>query len=245
MKKRIIARLDIKGQHVIKGIQFEGLRKLGDPEEFAINYYNQGASEILYLDSVASLYDRSYLISLIKKTARNVFIPITVGGGIKSLKDVYDLLRSGADKVAINTAAIKNPKLLRDICKTFGVQCLVLQLDVKNTKLGYEVFVESGREPTGIRAIDWVQEAQSLGCGEILLTSIDRDGTRKGFDMTLLKEVAPYCRAPLIVSGGIWSREHFNTIYANQGINAIALGSTLHYKNLSLTNLYKEQINYV
>jgi cyclase len=234
---RIIARLDIKNQHLIKVIQYEGLRKLGDPKDFAMKYYNAGISELLYLDAVASLYDRSYLVSLIKQTVKDIFIPITVGGGIKNVDDVNNMLRAGADKVAVNTAAVKNPSLIQGISEKFGSQCFVLQLDAKRTDIGYEVFIEAGREPTGILAKNWICEAQNLGCGEVLLTSIDRDGTRKGFDIDLLTEIAPLCKVPLIVSGGIWSKEQFNILARNHQVNAIAIASALHYGNFCFSDL--------
>ena len=237
---RIIARLDIKNEFLIKGVQFEGLRKVGDPKEFALKYYRKGISEIIYLDTVASLYDRSYMVSLIKKTATEVFVPITVGGGLKTVQDVNTMLRAGADKVAINTAGVVNPSLLKDVSRTFGSQCLVLQLDVKSTDKGFEVFVEAGREPTGINAEDWIIEAQEFGVGEVLLTSIDKDGTRKGFDTKLLDKISPLCKVPLIVSGGIWTKEHFDVLKLNKGVNAIAIASAFHYENLNISNLLQE-----
>lgn len=234
MTPRIIARLDIKNATLIKGIQLEGLRVLGKPAEFAKQYYDQGIDEILYLDSVASLYNRDYLPALIEQTAKEVFVPITVGGGIKTCEDVELILRSGADKVAINTAAVKNPSLIREVANSFGSQCMVLQVDVKKTKIGHEIYIDGGREHTNLVVEDWIKIGQNLGCGEVLLTSIDKDGTRRGFDLDLISKVKSLCKVPLIVSSGCGKLEDLDTLGNFCGIDAIAIGSAFHYSNLSV-----------
>ena len=184
---RVIARLDIKGPNLIKGIHLEGLRVLGDPHDFAEKYYKEGIDEIVYIDIVASLYGRSKLTEIVKNAAKDVFVPMTVGGGIRSIDDVRDLLRAGADKVAISTAAVENPNLIRDVSRIFGSQCMVLSLEAKKQSDSvWEVYTNSGRERTNINAIDWAKQAEELGAGEILLTSIDAEGTRKEFDLDLI-----------------------------------------------------------
>lgn len=237
MTPRIIARLDIKNATLIKGIQLEGLRVLGKPAEFAKRYYDQGIDEILYLDSVASLYGRNYMTGLIQETAKQVFVPITVGGGIRTSDDVASILRAGADKIAINTAAVKNPALIKELAARFGSQCVVIQVDIKKTTIGYEVYVDGGREKTGLLASDWVKQAQELGCGEVLLTSVDRDGTKRGFDLELITQIAPLCKVPLIVSGGLWELEHIQDLNKIPGIDAIATGSALHYNHLTIDSI--------
>ena len=181
---RIIPRLDIKGPNLIKSIQFEGLRVIGDPNSFAKKYYHEGADELLYMDSVASLYGRNSLKDLVSKAAKDVFIPITVGGGIRSIETATDILRNGADKVAVNTAAVKNPKLINELVKKFGSQSIVISIEAKHTSDNkWEVFIENGRERTGLDVVKWVKQCESLGAGEILLTSIDKEGTGKVFDI--------------------------------------------------------------
>lgn len=225
---RVISRLDIKGPNLIKGIQFEGLRVIGDPAEFALKYYDEGADELLYVDFVASLYERDSLAEIVRKTAERAFIPMTVGGGIRTVADVEKLLRSGADKVAINTAAVKTPELITNVASTFGSQCMVLQLDVKKIPDGYEVYIDGGREKTGIDAFEWLKKAQDLGCGEILLTSIDRDGTKKGFDTELLKRVYDIARVPVIACGGFGDMSHLDSFKQGTLSDAIAIGTGFH-----------------
>jgi imidazole glycerol-phosphate synthase subunit HisF len=234
---RLIARLDIKNSNLIKGVQFEGLRVLGDPNTFAQRYYNQGIDELLYIDSVASLYGRNHLASLIKNATKNIFVPITVGGGIRTLDDASRILKSGADKVAINTGAVKNPTLLKDIAEHFGSQSLVLSIQSRKVgKSKWEAYIESGREKTGIDVVDWVAKAINLGIGELLLTSVDRDGTKKGLDLELIEEVGKICTIPMIVGGGIASAQ--DIIMAHKlGANASAIASTLHYNDCSVMSL--------
>ena len=187
-KIRLIGRLDIKGPNLIKGVRFEGLRIMGDPEEFAVNYYNQGIDELIYIDTVASLYGRNNLLEFLKKVVKKTFIPVTVGGGIRSVEDAEKFLNAGADKVAVNTAAVKDPKILEKIAKRFGSQCLVLIVDAKKKKENkWELYTLQGRERTNIDVLDWIKKGTNYGVGEILITSIDQDGTLKGYDLDLIK----------------------------------------------------------
>lgn len=232
---RLIARLDIKGPHLIKAIQLEGVRKVGDPNEFARRYYDQGADEILYMDAVASLYDREMLLKIVERTAQHVFVPITVGGGIRSVDDAQALLRAGADKVAVNSAATQNPDLLDAIANAYGAQCLVLQLDAKRRPQGgWEALRDAGREHTGLDAVAWAKEGEKRGVGEILLTSVDREGTRKGFDCDLVRAIGQAVSIPVIVSGGMGRIEHLFEVADTGGADAIAMAHVLHYRHLDL-----------
>ena len=201
-KLRLIPRLDIKGPNLIKGIQLEGLRVIGDPNLFALKYYENGADELLYMDSVASLYGRNNLQDLITKAVKNVFIPITVGGGIRSVKNAYEMFRCGADKIAINTAAVKNPLFLKELVKEFGSQSIVISIEAKkNSENKWEVYTECGRERTGLDVIEWANKCVSSGVGEILITSVDKEGTCKGFDIELTKELTNKFNVPIIACG--------------------------------------------
>jgi len=236
---RLIPRLDIKGENLIKGIQLEGLRIVGDPSEFAKKYYDLGADEILYMDSVASLYGRNNLSSLIKKTTKDVFIPITVGGGIRSVKDAYDIFISGADKIAVNTAAVKNPQLIFDLVEKFGSQSIVISIEAKKIdNNNWEVFTECGREKTGIKVIDWVKKSVELGAGEILLTSVDREGMLNGYDLDLIKIVSNEIQIPLIASGGMSEAADILTA-VTAGADAISMASVIHYNKVSLEEIRK------
>ena len=207
---RIIARLDIKNNFLIKGIHLEGLRKIGNPNEYAKKYFKSGIDEIIYMDAVASLYERNSLNEIIKETSKNIFIPITVGGGIRSIDDANKILRSGADKIAINTAAIKNPRLIEELSNRFGSSTIVLSIEAKQTLNGsWEAYTNNGREKTGIDVIKWSLEAEKLGVGEILLTSVDKEGTGRGFDNNLLKSVTDIITVPVIASGGMGNFQHF------------------------------------
>jgi imidazole glycerol-phosphate synthase subunit HisF len=237
---RLIARLDIKGPNLIKGVHLEGLRKIGNPNEFALKYYLEGADELIFMDCVASLYGRNNLFEIIRQATKNIFIPITVGGGIKSIEDVTEVLRSGADKVAINTAAVNNPKLLTDIANKFGSQALVLSIEAKEISDNrWEAFTQNGREPSGLEVLEWAQEATKLGVGEILLTSIDKEGTRKGFDLRLLKHFSNKIEVPIIASGGMGKLEDLNPIHVQGLADAVAIADFLHY-NRSNLNLIRE-----
>jgi cyclase len=205
---RIIARLDIKGPNLIKGIHLEGLRVVGDPHEHALRYYEQGADELLFIDIVASLYQRNNLSDIIKRAADRVYVPITVGGGIRSLDDVSTMMHSGADKVAINTAAIARPELLGEVARRYGSQCMVLGVEAKRVAPGkWEAYTDNGRERTGRDVVEWVKEAVSRGVGEILLTSVDQEGTRKGFDLPLVQQVCAAVSVPVTASGGFGKPE--------------------------------------
>ena len=237
---RVIARLDIKGPNLIKGIHLEGLRVLGDPHDFAEKYYKEGIDEIVYIDIVASLYGRSKLTEIVKNAAKDVFVPMTVGGGIRSIDDVRDLLRAGADKVAISTAAVENPNLIRDVSRIFGSQCMVLSLEAKKQSDSvWEVYTNSGRERTNINAIDWAKQAEELGAGEILLTSIDAEGTRKGFDLDLIKSITNVVNIPVIASGGMGKSQDLIDAVNIGGVKAVAMADILHYERDSVLGIKK------
>lgn len=234
---RLIARLDIKAPNLIKGVRLEGLRVLGDPQTFATRYYQQGIDEIIYMDIVASLYDRNSLGDLLSMTARDVFIPITVGGGVRKVEDVRTLLRAGADKVAINTAAVRRPELISEVANQFGSQCMVLGVEAKQIAPGkWEAYTDNGRERTGLDVVDWVRRGCELGAGEILLTSVDQEGTRKGFDVDLLKAVTDVSSSPVIASGGMGSVDHMLKAL-DAGVDAIAMADVLHYSRLELADI--------
>lgn len=235
---RLIARLDIKGPNLIKGIHLEGLRVMGSPNEHAICYYLQGADELIYMDSVASLYGRNHLGEIIKAAAKNIFVPMTVGGGIRSIDDATAILRSGADKVAVNTAAVADPQLITEIARRFGSQCMVLSVEAKEVgKDRWEVYTDNGRERTNIDVITWIKKGVSMGAGEILLTSVDREGTRKGFDTALIKAVSAEVTVPIIASGGMGSIEHGIDAISIGGADAIAMADILHYKRASIVDI--------
>jgi cyclase len=235
---RIIPRLDIKGPNLIKGIRLEGLRVIGDPQEHAIRYYEAGADELIYMDIVASLYGRNNLSDIISRAAQNVFIPITVGGGIRSVDDARHILRSGADKVAINTAAIARPDLISEVARRFGSQAMVLSVEAKQVAGGkWEAYADNGRERTGLDVLEWVRRGVELGAGEILLTAVDREGTRSGFDIDLLRAVSAAVPVPVIASGGMGSLDHFLSAAQDGGADAIAMADVLHYKRMSVGDI--------
>lgn len=237
---RIIPRLDIKGPNLIKGIHLEGLRVVGDPHTFALDYYRQGADELVFMDIVASLYQRNNLTEIIKRAADQIYIPITVGGGIRTLDDVHTMLHSGADKVAINTAAIARPALISEVSARFGSQCMVLSVEAKKRPGGgWEAFTDNGREHTGLDVIEWVRKAVELGAGEILLTSVDQEGTRKGFDAQLMQAVAACVQVPIIASGGYGQAADLR-IAAQAGASGIAIADALHWKRATLPELKRQ-----
>lgn len=237
-KVRLIARLDIKGPNLIKGIHLEGLRVIGSPNEHALRYYQQGADELIYMDCVASLYGRNSLGDIVQRAAENVFVPMTVGGGIRSVDDATHLLRCGADKVAVNTAAIANSKLITEIARRFGSQCMVLSVEAKQIAPDrWEAYVDNGRERTGLDVIEWVKRGISLGAGEILLTSVDREGTRKGFDIALVKAVTQEVAVPVIVSGGMGKPEDMTDAVHNGKADAIAMADILHYNRATVGDI--------
>ena len=234
---RIISRLDVKAPYLIKGVHLEGLRKLGDPKEFAKRYYEHGIDEIIYIDAVASLYQRNTIVELIKHTAEDVFIPITAGGGVRSVDDARALLRAGADKVAINTAAINRPELINEIADAFGSQCMVLSVQAKQQSDGWEAYCDQGREHTGRNVIDWVLEGQERGAGEILLTSIDHEGARKGFNVQLTRQISDAVTIPVIASGGMGEFDHFHDVVINGHADAIAIAHVFHYGEMTIEEL--------
>jgi cyclase len=236
--KRLIARLDIKGPNLIKGVHLEGLRVIGNPSIYARRYYEQGADEIIYMDCVASLYGRNSLSEIIRSAARDIFVPLTVGGGIRSVEDVKELLRAGADKVAINTAALASPTLISDLAKRFGSQCVVVSIEAKRTSDNtWEAYTDNGRERTGKDVADWAEEAVGLGAGEILLTSVDREGTRKGLDIELTREIASRVSVPVIASGGMGKPEHLIQALTDGRADAVAMADILHYNRASIGEL--------
>lgn len=240
---RLIPRLDIKGPNLIKGIHLEGLRVVGDPQEHARRYYEQGADELIYMDIVASLYGRNSLKDIVSRTARDVFIPLTVGGGVRSVQDVRELLRAGADKVAINTAAVARPELITEISQAFGSQCVVLSIEAKR-KLqgGWEAYTDNGREHTHLDVVEWAQRAVELGAGEIMLTSIDQEGTRKGFDVELVRAVSQACGVPVIASGGMGTMEHLEAVCREGHADAVAMADVIHYRRLELPAIREQAL---
>lgn len=231
---RIIPRLDIKGPNLVKGIHLEGLRVLGKPEDFARYYYEQGADELMFMDVVASLYERNSLHDIISKTAREIFIPLTVGGGIRTLEDIKNVLRAGADKVSINTAAIKNPSFLKEAALRFGTSTIVIAIEaIKQPNGAYLAYTDNGREHTGIEVISWAQEVASLGAGEIIITSVDKEGTGLGFDHELIQKISSAVAIPVIANGGAGSLNDMATLFKNESVTGAALASVLHYKAIS------------
>lgn len=232
---RLIARLDIKGPNLIKGIHLEGLRVIGSPGEHALRYYRQGVDELVYMDCVASLYGRNHLGDIVKSAAKNIFVPMTVGGGIRSVDDATQILRAGADKVAINTAAVANPLLITEIARRFGSQCMVLSIEAKHVGPDrWEVYADNGRERTGLDVIEWVKRGVELGAGEVLLTSVDREGTRKGFDLALVKAVTVEVSVPVIASGGMGKPKDLLEVVREGGADAVAMADILHYNRAEI-----------
>ncbi len=244
LKIRLIPRLDIKGPNVVKGIHCEGLRIVGNPKKLAYRYYKNGADEILCMDIVASLYQRNFDFNLLKSISENIFIPITVGGGIRSINDINNALRAGADKVAINTYAIKNPGFLNEAAKKFGSQCIVLSIEAKKKDDGtWEAYTDGGREKTGIDVVQWAKKAIKLGVGEIILTSIDYDGTRKGYDIDLISAISLFSPVPLIVHGGANNPNSFLDVLKRCRPEGLSAASIFHYKNFSIKDVKKYLLN--
>ncbi len=235
---RLIARLDIKGPNLIKAINLEGIRVIGDPNEFAKNYYEQGADELIYMDMVASLYGRNNLHDIVKSTSQDIFVPITVGGGVRSVEDAESLLLAGADKVAVNTAATQRPELISEISRRFGSQCMVLSIEAKEMSAGqWNVYSDCGREDTGLDALEWAKRGVELGAGEILLTSIDREGTRRGYDLTLTKTISENVSIPVIASGGYSKPGDIQEVVTQAHADAIAIADALHYKRTTIPEI--------
>ncbi len=236
---RVIPKLEVKGPNLIKGIHLEGLKIVGKPEKAALQYYKEGADELIYIDLVASLYRRKYLLDIIAKTASTAFIPLTVGGGIKKVSDMRLLLRTGADKVAINTGAITNPKIISEAANIFGSQCIVVSIETQKKDNFWESYTDSGRNPTGINAISWAKDAASWGAGELLVTSINQDGTGKGYDIELIRQISQNVSIPVIASGGAGKLEHFYQVIKDGYANAVAASSIYHFNTLSITEVKK------
>ncbi len=232
---RLIARLDIKGPNLIKGIHLEGLRVMGSPNEHALRYYQQGVDELVYMDCVASLYGRNHLGDIVRAAAKDIFVPMTVGGGIRSVEDATHVLRAGADKVAVNTAAVANPQLITEIASHFGSQCMVLSVEAKQVDTErWEVYTDNGRERTSLDVIEWVKRGVAMGAGEVLLTSVDREGTRKGFDISLVRAVTSEVSVPVIASGGMGKPEDLLEVVRDGGADAVAMADILHYKRAEI-----------
>lgn len=234
LAKRVVPCLDVKNGRVVKGVKFEGLRDAGDPVELACRYRDEGADELVFLDITASLEKRATLRSLVRKVAANLDIPFTVGGGIATMSDARLALCSGADKVAVNTAAIRRPGLIAKLAEVFGSQCVVLAIDAKRSADGYEVYSHSATRPTGLDALEWASEAERLGAGELLVTSIDRDGTKKGYDLELLRGITSRVNLPVVASGGAGTLGHFLEAFRDAGCDAALAASLFHYGELTV-----------
>jgi len=234
LARRIIPCLDVDDGRVVKGVNFVGIRDAGDPVEIARRYNEQGADEITFLDITASHEGRDTTIKTVERIAREVFIPLTVGGGVRSVADIRSLLNAGADKVSINTAAIKDPELVRSAAQRFGAQCIVVAMDVKRVSSAdedprYELFTHGGRHPTGLEAVAWARQMAEFGAGEILLTSMDRDGTRDGFELTITRQISDAVDIPLIASGGVGTLEHLAAGILEGGADAVLAASIFHF----------------
>ncbi|MDD5686953.1 MAG: imidazole glycerol phosphate synthase subunit HisF [Elusimicrobia bacterium] len=245
LTKRIIPCLDVNGGRVVKGTKFLNLRDAGDPVDVAKRYDKEGADEIVFLDITASHEKRKTIIEVVKKTAENVFIPLTVGGGIRNLEDIRNLLKAGADKISINTSAVENPDFVKQASAKYGSQCIVVAIDAKLVRSpksevrSWEVYTYGGRKPTGIDVVKWAQQVERLGAGEILLTSMDKDGTKDGYDIELNRAVSKAVNIPIIASGGAGNMEHFCDVFINGGADAALAASLFHYKILSIQKLKK------
>ena len=234
LAKRIIPCLDVKDGKVVKGINFKGLRDVGYPPELAAEYERQGADEITFLDITASLEARDTMLKIVSETASSLFVPLTVGGGIRTAEDMRNALNAGADKVSVNSAAVANPDIISECASDFGSQCVVVAIDGKRVSDHWEVFTHGGTKPTGIDAVEWAQRAQDLGAGEILLTSMDADGVKTGYDIPLTAAVADAVDIPVIASGGCGSKEHIYEVFAQTGASAALAASIFHYNEYTV-----------
>jgi cyclase len=237
LAKRIIPCLDVKNGRVVKGIQFVNLRDAGDPVENAKAYDEQGADEIAFLDITASSDERDILLDVVRKTAEEIFIPLTVGGGVRRLEDIRNLLNAGADKVSVNTAAVKDPSFVERASNRFGSQCIVIAIDAKRKAEGWEVYTHGGRTPTGIDAVAWARKMEEMGAGEILLTSMDRDGTKDGYDIDLTRTIAEATFIPVIASGGVGNLEHLYEGLVMGKASAVLAASIFHYREYSIAQV--------
>jgi len=239
LTKRVIPCLDVESGRVVKGINFVNLRDAGDPVETAKTYNDAGADELVFLDITASAQARSIMIDVVARTAEQVFIPLTVGGGIRTLEDIRDILKAGADKVSINSAAIRNPDIIEDAALRFGSQCVVVAIDAKrrHNGHGWDVYINGGRINTGIDALEWAMEVEKRGAGEILLTSMDMDGTKDGYDVALTRVITRAVNIPVIASGGAGRLEHFSDVILNGGADAVLAASLFHFGELSIAQV--------
>ncbi|MGE5474596.1 MAG: imidazole glycerol phosphate synthase subunit HisF [Ignavibacteriales bacterium] len=240
LTKRIIPCLDVNKGRVVKGVKFLDLKDAGDPVEVAKIYDKSGADELVFLDITASSDARSILINVVEKVAEQIFIPFTVGGGIRTVDDFREILKAGADKVSINSSAISNPQLISDAAWKFGKQCVIVAIDAKkNTDGSWDVYSHGGRTNTGLDAVEWAVKAEELGAGEILLTSMDCDGTKNGYDMALTKSICSKINIPVIASGGAGTKEHFRDVFLQAGADAALAASLFHYRELEINDLKK------
>ena len=239
LKKRIISCLDIKNGRTVKGINFEGIRDAGDPIELAKRYVDEGVDELVFLDITATIENRRTLIDLVKKIALEINIPFTVGGGIRTLQDASNLIRAGADKISVNSAAVKNPALITEIANQFGSQCVVVAIDAKSENGTWKVFVNGGRKPTDIKAVEWAKEVEKLGAGEILLTSMNNDGTKDGFALDITESINRSVNIPVIASGGAGKKSHFKKLFRNTSASAGLAASIFHFGEIPVPSLKK------
>ena len=237
LAKRIIPCLDVKDGRVVKGVNFVGLRDAGDPVETAEFYNTQGADELVFLDITASHEQRKTMVDVVERTARKVFMPLTVGGGISDIDDYRRMLNAGADKVAVNSAAVKDKYLVARAAEKFGSQCVVVAIDAKRTETGFNVYIHGGRTDTGIDAVQWAKEVESLGCGEILLTSMDADGTKNGFDLELTDIISKTVNIPVIASGGCGNLQHFADVFQKTGADAALAATLFHFRELTIAEV--------
>ncbi|MBI2048138.1 MAG: imidazole glycerol phosphate synthase subunit HisF [Parcubacteria group bacterium] len=235
---RIIPRLDIKGPNVIKGVRLEALRVVGNPHKLATKYYKEGADELIFMDIVASLYERNNILDIVSRTARDIFVPLTVGGGMRSIEDIRKALRAGADKVAINTYATKRPEFVSEAAKVFGSQCIVGSIEAKRRPGGgWEAFIDNGRVETGLDVVTWAKRLVSLGAGELLVTSVDQEGTAKGYDIELIKKIAPKVSVPVIACGGAGNPEDILEVIQEGHADAVGAAHVFHYNKYSIKDV--------
>jgi len=239
LAKRIIPCLDVKDGRVVKGVNFVNLRDAGDPSDNAKVYNDEGADELVFLDITASHENRKTMAHVVEKVARRVFMPLTVGGGINSLSDIRDLLNAGCDKVSINTKAVKDPGFISEASSRFGSQCIVVAIDAKRKGESWEVFIKGGREPVGLDAIVWAKKAEKLGAGEILLTSMDKDGTKNGYDVELTSKISGSLSIPVIASGGCGTMEHFLDVFKSGKADAALAASVFHFREMKIIDVKK------
>ena len=237
LAKRIILCLDVDKGKVVKGVNFVNIKDAGDPVELAKFYNSEGADELVFLDITASSDNRDTVVNVVKEVAKQVFIPFTVGGGIRTIEDIRNILLAGADKVSLNSSAVKNPKFIEEAAKIFGSQCIVLAIDAKRNNKGWEVFINGGRTATGLDAIEWAKEAAKRGSGEILLTSMDKDGTKNGYNLELTKSISEVVNVPVIASGGAGSKDDFLEVFMKGQADAALAASLFHFGKLKIKDL--------